>query len=112
MGTADAIPRGSTDSQSHLTEGRFLTMGGKLTARGVERLAKTKGRYGDGQGLFLRVHDPGRRMYWVYRYRVGGAERERWGCVPAAAPPSRSAWNAAMPKPPRPAICLLRRPAQ
>jgi hypothetical protein len=31
---------------------------GKLTARGVESLAKTKGRYGDGQGLFLRVFAP------------------------------------------------------
>jgi integrase len=51
-------------------------MAGKLTARGIESLAKTKGRYGDGQGLFLRVLDPGKRAYWCYRYRLAGVERE------------------------------------
>ena len=49
---------------------------GKLTARGVDSLARRKGRYGDGDGLFLRVLDPGRRVYWVYRYRANGRERE------------------------------------
>ena len=49
---------------------------GKLTARGVDSLARRKGRYGDGDGLFLRVLDPGRRVYWVYRYRIAGKERE------------------------------------
>jgi integrase len=37
---------------------------------------RRKGRYGDGDGLFLRVLDPGRRVYWVYRYRANGRERE------------------------------------
>ena len=49
---------------------------GKLTARGVDSLVRRKGRYGDGDGLFLRVLDPGRRVYWVYRYRANGRERE------------------------------------
>ncbi len=51
-------------------------MAGKLTARGVESLAKRKGRFGDGDGLFLRVLDPGRRIYWVYRFRLNGVDRE------------------------------------
>jgi len=51
-------------------------MAGKLTARGVESRAKRKGRYGDGDGLFLRVLDPGRRVYWTYRYTLSGKERE------------------------------------
>jgi len=49
---------------------------GKLTARAIESRAKRKGRYGDGDGLFLRVLDPGRRVYWTYRYTLGGRERE------------------------------------
>lgn len=49
---------------------------GKLTARGCESRAKKKGRFGDGEGLFLRVLDPGKRVYWVYRYRVAKHERE------------------------------------
>jgi hypothetical protein len=49
---------------------------GKLTARGVDSLVRRKGRYSDGDGLFLRVLDPGRRAYWVYRYRANGRERE------------------------------------
>ncbi len=49
---------------------------GKLTARSVEGFAKRKGRYSDGDGLFLRVLDPGRRVYWTYRYMIGGKERE------------------------------------
>ena len=51
-------------------------MADKLTARGVESRAKRKGRYLDGGGLFLRVLDPGKRVYWVYRYRVGRKDRE------------------------------------
>ena len=49
---------------------------GRLTAREVESFAKTRGRYGDGDGMYLRVLDPGRRIYWVYRYRLAGKERE------------------------------------
>ena len=49
---------------------------GKLTTRSVEGFAKRKGRYGDGDGLFLRVLDPGHRVYWTYRYVIGGKERE------------------------------------
>ncbi len=49
---------------------------GRLTAREVESLAKTRGRYGDGDGLYLKVLDPGRRIYWVYRFSIGGKERE------------------------------------
>ena len=30
----------------------------------------------DGDGLFLRVLDPGKRVYWVYRYRLNGKDRE------------------------------------
>ena len=49
---------------------------GRMTAREVESFAKTRGRYGDGDGMYLRVLDPGRRIYWVYRYRLAGKERE------------------------------------
>jgi len=49
---------------------------GKLTARSVEGFAKRKGRYSDGDGLFLRVLDPGHRLYWTYRFVVAGRERE------------------------------------
>ena len=45
-------------------------MAGKLTARTVESRAKRKGRYSDGDGLFLRVLDPGKRVYWTYRYTL------------------------------------------
>jgi integrase len=51
-------------------------MAGKLTARGVESRAKRKGRYLDQGGLFLRVLDVGKRVYWVYRYRLNGKDRE------------------------------------
>ena len=51
-------------------------MAGKLTSRSVESLAKRRGRYGDGDGLFLRVLDPGKRVYWTYRYRLNGVDRE------------------------------------
>ena len=52
-------------------------MAGKLTTRSAESLAKTRGRYLDGHGLFLRVLDPGRRVYWVYRFTTDGREREK-----------------------------------
>jgi integrase len=58
-----------------LTEGG-ISLAGKLTARAVESLAKRKGRYGDGDGLFLRVLDPGKRVYWTFRYRMNGKDRE------------------------------------
>ena len=51
-------------------------MAGKLTARGAESCAKRKGRFLDGDGLFLRILDPGKRAYWVYRYRLNGRDRE------------------------------------
>ena len=51
-------------------------MTGKLTVRGVESLAKRKGRYRDDHGLFLRVLDPGHKVYWTYRFRLNGADRE------------------------------------
>jgi integrase len=52
-------------------------MAGKLTARSVESLAKRKGRYSDGDGLFLRVMEPGKKGYWVYRFTLNGIEREK-----------------------------------
>ncbi len=45
-------------------------MAGKLTTRSAASFAKRKGRYLDGDGLFLRVLDPGHRVYWVYRFRT------------------------------------------
>ena len=51
-------------------------MTGKLTARGVETRSRAKGRYLDGGGLFLRVLEPGRKVYWTYRYRLNGVDRE------------------------------------
>jgi integrase len=58
-----------------VTKGK-ITMTGKLTARSAESLAKRKGRWLDGGGLFLRVLEPGRKVYWVYRYRLDGKDRE------------------------------------
>jgi integrase len=51
-------------------------MTGKLTARGAASRAKRKGRYMDGGGLFLRVLDPDKRVYWTYRFRLHGVDRE------------------------------------
>ena len=48
----------------------------KLTARSAESLAKRKGRWLDGGGLFLRTLEPGSKVYWVYRYRLGNRDRE------------------------------------
>ena len=51
-------------------------MTGKLTARSAESLAKRKGRWLDGGGLFLRVLEPGHKVYWTYRFRLNGKDRE------------------------------------
>ena len=56
-------------------KGIYFVMAGKLTARTVDSRAKRKGRYSDGDGLFLRVLDPGKRVYWTYRFTLG-KERE------------------------------------
>jgi len=65
---------GSADTSS-VMEGKF-TMTGKLTARSAESLAKRKGRWLDGGGLFLRTLEPGEKTYWVYRYRLDNRDRE------------------------------------
>ena len=47
----------------------------KLTPTGLKGLLKKPGRHADGQGLYFRsVGDA--KAYWVYRYRIGGRERE------------------------------------
>jgi integrase len=48
---------------------------GKLTQRAIMSLVRTPGRYGDGDGLYFRVLDAN-RVYWTYRYRNKGKERE------------------------------------
>jgi hypothetical protein len=52
-------------------------MAGKLTARSVESLAKRRGRFLDGDGLFLRVLDPGKRIYWTSLIRNSQASCPR-----------------------------------
>jgi hypothetical protein len=47
----------------------------KLTRASLKSLIKKPGRHGDGGGLFFRVL-PGEKGYFVYRFRVGGKERE------------------------------------
>ena len=47
----------------------------KLTQAALKVRIKKPGRHGDGGGLFFRVL-PGEKAYWVYRYRIGGQERE------------------------------------
>jgi integrase len=47
----------------------------KLTQIALRSLVKKPGRHSDGQGLFFRVLDAN-KAYFVYRYRVGGKERE------------------------------------
>jgi hypothetical protein len=47
----------------------------KLTQAGLRRLIKKSGRHSDGGGLYFRVIGEG-KSYWIYRYRVGGKERE------------------------------------
>ena len=47
----------------------------KLTQAALRRLIKTTGRHSDGGGLYFRVIGEA-KAYFVYRYRVGGKERE------------------------------------
>ena len=47
----------------------------KLTQAALRRLIKKTGRHSDGGGLYFRVIG-GVKAYFVYRYRVGGRERE------------------------------------
>jgi integrase len=47
----------------------------KLTQAALRRLIKKTGRHSDGGGLYFRVIGEG-KAYFVYRYRVGGKERE------------------------------------
>jgi integrase len=47
----------------------------ELTQIALRSLVKKPGRHSDGQGLFFRVLDVN-KAYFVYRYRVGGKERE------------------------------------
>ena len=47
----------------------------KLTQAALRRLIKKTGRHSDGGGLYFRVIGEG-KVYFVYRYRVGGKERE------------------------------------
>jgi Arm DNA-binding domain len=47
----------------------------KLTQAALRRVIKKTGRHGDGGGLYFRVIGEG-KAYFVYRYRVGGKERE------------------------------------
>ena len=46
-----------------------------LTALALRSLIRKPGRHSDGGGLYFRVL-PGQKCYWVYRYRIGGVERE------------------------------------
>jgi hypothetical protein len=47
----------------------------KLPQTKLRGLIKKTGRHGDGGGLYFRVIGGG-KAYFVYRYRVGGGERE------------------------------------
>src|SRR5271163_2612623 len=47
----------------------------KLTNPGLKRLLEKPGRHGDGAGLYFRTLG-GDKAYWIYRYRVGGRDRE------------------------------------
>ena len=47
----------------------------KLTQAALRRLIKKTGRHSDGGGLYFRVIGE-EKAYFVYRYRVGGKERE------------------------------------
>src|SRR5262245_33243120 len=46
----------------------------KLTAKRVLRHLRKRGRYGDGDGLYLQVVTPGRGS-WLLRYERDGRER-------------------------------------
>ena len=48
----------------------------KLRQDDLRALLKTPGRHGDGQGLFFRTLGDN-KAYWVFRYRIGGKEREK-----------------------------------
>ncbi|MGA8714970.1 MAG: Arm DNA-binding domain-containing protein, partial [Roseiarcus sp.] len=48
---------------------------GLLNDKDLHVLLEKPGRYADGQGLYFRTLGLA-RAYWVYRYRVGGKERE------------------------------------
>src|SRR5215471_5845533 len=63
-----AIPR----VDKNVDRGLSMT---KLTQAALKGLIKRPGRHGDGQGLFFRVL-PGEKGYFVYRFRIGGRERE------------------------------------
>jgi integrase len=48
---------------------------GKLQQKRLDALTKTKGRYGDGDGLYFRSHGGG-KAYFIYRYMLRGVGRE------------------------------------
>ena len=48
---------------------------GLLNDKDLHVLLEKPGRYADGQGLYFRTLGLA-RAYWVFRYRVGGKERE------------------------------------
>ena len=50
----------------------------KLTKSNLTRLAKELGRHpvADAPGMFLRVIDPGTKVYWTHRFRFAGRESE------------------------------------
>ena len=47
----------------------------KLSPPALKALIRKPGRHSDGQGLYFRVLGDA-KAYWVYRYRIGGKERE------------------------------------
>jgi hypothetical protein len=47
----------------------------KVTQAALRRLIKKTSRHSDGGGLYFRVIGEG-KAYFVYRYRIGGRERE------------------------------------
>ena len=55
--------------------GKKLNGKGLLNDKDLPALLEKPGRYADGHGLYFRTLGLG-RAYWVYRYRVGGKERE------------------------------------
>lgn len=57
----------------------------KLTVKQVENL-KRRGRYGDGDGLYLRVAEGGSKQ-WLFRYIRDGRERQM-GLGPVGEPPA------------------------
>ena len=57
-------------------KGKLKVVAGKLTARGVESLAKRKGRFFGRRRAAPSRLDPGKQVYWVYRLRLNGLDRE------------------------------------